>query len=119
MNGVEITPGWTVPRIGSRGRRPPADLHERSVVIWNVGRLGPFYPLRRRRGDIDIAVLTAPLYDAAELAGILRATWRHPTQVAIHVAGAAIPLRVFARYLASRARARSARIVQVGAPHDN
>jgi glycosyltransferase involved in cell wall biosynthesis len=121
--GVSVVASWPVPRALSRGRRPPATPGEDQLVLWHVGRLAPLGPPPRRGGERDIAILTAPLYTPGELAGILRASWRHASIAAIHVAGAAIPIRVLARHLASHygmvvtlARYASERLAAGGLP---
>ena len=100
--------------------RPPVS---HSVVVWNVGRLGPLYPIRGSNRDIDVAVLTAPLYNATQLVTVLRASWRHPGAIVIHLAGVVIPLRILARHLASRYNAvitladyAASRLVAAGFP---
>ena len=125
LPAVRVVPSWSVPHLGCRGRRPTAARGESQVVLWHVGRLAPLYPPRPRRGDRDIAVLTAPLYNGPELRAMLRSSGRRAREAAIHFAGGAIPLPLFARALASRyervvtlADYAAERLVAAGLPAD-
>jgi thymidylate kinase len=81
------------------------------------------YPIRKRRGVRDIALITAPLYSIPEVGRIIRSSARTPSIAAIHAAGAVIPIKLFARYLAThyevtviQAQYAADRLVRAGLP---